>query len=188
LKIFTSLIVEVKKKFILPGFDCPVTFDTYSSTRGGTGIMAYAGTNLEEIKGFLKSGSIPMLAGLNEFALGYLLMVSNVIVKKKNEVLIREGDHAVDYVYIVYKGEVSVIKDGIELVVDGPGTCVGEMISLNVSHERRATVKVKTAEAILVRIPYVALGELKKVYPEESHKLDLNVLNIMWSRLQQIPD
>ncbi len=140
----------------------------------------------EDIKKFMHSGKIPLVEGLSEFALGYILMVSNLVELDKDTVIIREGESEADFMYLIYDGELGIYKDDTMLITSQGNECVGEMISLDVHHHRRATVKVQSHKAVLLQIPFKKIALLENVLPEDHVRLNNNILNIMWERIRNI--
>ncbi len=146
--------------------------------------MPIRGEAIVALKDFFNSDDIDLLKGLNQFARGYLLFVSDVRVLKKGEALVEEGDDALDYVYLIYKGNVEILKEGEKVAVQGEKDCIGEMITLTVDKKRLATVKVISDEALFVCIPYSAFEAMKATLPDEFMKLQNNMLDISWKRFQ----
>ena len=138
----------------------------------------------KEMKEFFQSGDIMLTKDLNDVARGYLLLRSDLITKKKGDVLIREGDSKLDYLYLLYKGEVTIYKDDQQISVRAEKETIGEMIVFTVGKKRQATVKISSDEALLVRIAYESFQYLKEMLPEEYIKLQHNMLDITWERFQ----
>ncbi len=97
--------------------------------------------SLETVVGFLVS--TPLFDTLDPAQRAEVVRIMEVQRLQEGEEIFHEGDIG-DAWYVIYEGEVSVLKDSptgpMELARMGPGTCVGEMAVLD-GQARSATVK-----------------------------------------------
>lgn len=142
--------------------------------------------SFEQVKDVFMSEQSSLFNGLSEIARGYLMVISDIVVKKKGDIIIREGDTAIDYMYILFDGELEVVKDNKGILSFKPYECIGEMILIDVKHERRATIRVVSNSAELIRIPFRKMEKMEPILHEDHLKLNNNILGIMWERIQNI--
>ncbi|MCB9678395.1 MAG: cyclic nucleotide-binding domain-containing protein [Alphaproteobacteria bacterium] len=139
---------------------------------------------LEQIINFLLD--TPMFGDLDANELSQVVHIMQVRTLAAGDVIFREAEPG-DAWYVVYEGEVDVVKDagdGRRVVANlGPRTCFGEMAILDGS-PRSATVLAKTSVTAF-RFPRVEFNELLGQGTLAAYKLVYQIALVLVSRQRQ---
>ena len=125
---------------------------------------------------------IPVFKGLRPSQLRQLLNRTTVEERSPGDLLCEQGQES-NNLYILLAGEVSVLKDGIELTRVGPVEMVGEM-GLLTDRPRCATIQVLQPSKVMV-ISGEALQISFGVDPELQTILFRNVLDSVCEKLRE---
>ncbi|MBT3220519.1 MAG: cyclic nucleotide-binding domain-containing protein [Proteobacteria bacterium] len=136
---------------------------------------------LEQIITFLLEAD--MFGDLDPTELSTIVHIMQVQGLRPGQYVFRENDTG-DAWYVLYEGEVEVIKDAGEgervIAVLGPRTCFGEMAILDGS-PRSATVRART-DATAFRFPRTEFDDLLKVGTLAAYKLVYQMALVLVSR------
>lgn len=141
------------------------------------------GITLEEIINFLLEA--PMFGDLDPTELSQIVQIMQVRKLRAGQMVFREGDPG-DAWYVLYEGEVEVVKDSIDrrvITVLSPRACFGEMAILDGS-TRSASVRA-TAEATAFRFPRLAFHELLHNGNLAAYKLVLQMALVLVARQRE---
>lgn len=140
-----------------------------------------AGLSLEQIIGFLLDA--PMFGDLDATELSQIVHIMQVQTLRNGHVVFREGD-AGDAWYLVYEGEVEVVKEAgdeqRQVTTLGPRACFGEMAILDGS-PRSATVRA-VGEVTAFRFPRVEFTNLLNAGNLAAYKLVYQIALVLVSR------
>lgn len=134
--------------------------------------------NFESIKDILLK--IPILGAMNESEIRSLMELFVPATYEKDEVIIQEGGSPTN-LYVIKSGEVSVLKNGIELIKLGLGDSFGEVELIGIIPNLADCVALTTCEILV--LPKKNLYNLKKSDPEFFIKLILNIARECCRRL-----
>ncbi len=121
--------------------------------------------------------TIPLFQGLDHEDLEKLSNSIEIVNIKKGDILFNEGDEG-DKAYIIFKGELEVIKESLGrevlLAIQGEGVLIGEMALLE-SLPRNATLRAR-ADSVLYAIKREELDHLMNSSPSAMKSLFQTVI------------
>lgn len=132
---------------------------------------------IEQVIGFLVDA--PMFGDLDSSELTQIVQIMQVRNLEPGEVVFAEGE-AGDAWYVVFDGEVEVVKDDRVIAVLGRPACFGEMAILDGS-PRSATVRASRPVTVL-RFPRRAFGRLLESGNIAAYKLVYQIALVLVSR------
>ncbi|MGL4402182.1 MAG: cyclic nucleotide-binding domain-containing protein [Fusobacteriaceae bacterium] len=135
-------------------------------------------TNFQSIKGILLK--IPILGAMTETEIKFLMALFVPATYEKDEIIIEEGGSP-NNLYIIKSGEVSVLKNSIELTKLGLGDSFGEVELIGIIPNLADCVALTPCEILV--LPKKNLYNLKKSNPEFFIKLILNIARECCRRL-----
>lgn len=135
-------------------------------------------SNFESIKDILLK--IPILGAMNEEEIKSLMRLFIPAIFKKGDIIIQEGGSPSN-LYVIKSGDVSVLKNGIELIKLGLGDSFGEVELIGIIPNLADCVALTDCELLI--LPKKNLYNLKKSNPEFFIKLILNIARECCRRL-----
>lgn len=127
-------------------------------------------SNFDSIKDILLK--IPILGAMSEEEIKSLLRLFVPAKFEKGDIIIQEGGSPTN-LYIIKSGDVSVLKNGIELIKLGLGDSFGEVELIGIIPNLADCVALTPCEILI--LPKKNLYNLKKSDPEFFIKLILNI-------------
>lgn len=128
------------------------------------------GVNFEVMKEIIPF--VPLFGAMSEEEIKDLLEMFVEEKYKKGEVIIEEGDSPKN-LYIIKSGEISVVKDGIELIQLKLGDSFGEVELIGIMRNLATCTALSECEIIV--LPKKALYTLQKTSPNFFVRFVLNI-------------
>lgn len=110
----------------------------------------------------LELRGIPLFRGLNADELVPVAAIATHVEVERDAIIFEQAGVG-DRLYVISRGEVSILRDDVELAVLGPGECFGEMALLERT-SRSATARARQSSTLLT-ITRDDFNDLISVYP-----------------------
>lgn len=136
---------------------------------------------VDQLIAFLQDN--PLMASLSPEELAELIFIVQLFRGSANETIVHQGD-AGDAWYLLYEGQLQVIRGGVEVATLHSGDCFGELSALD-GEPRSATI-VSSTDSILIRIPRSGFDSLLASNSLAAYKLTLALTRVVTGRIRSL--
>jgi len=136
---------------------------------------------VDQLIEFLQSN--PLMASLSPEELAELIFIVQLHRGSPGEIIVHQGEEG-DAWYLLYAGELQIIRGGEEVATLSRGDCFGELSALD--GEPRSASVVSVDNSILMRIPRSGFDLLLASNSLAAHKLTLALTRVVAGRIRDL--